>query len=73
MGKLKGLLPWKGVTLFEHQLMTLEKSSVEEIIVVVSSQAEEFMKLAKYFPVRMEFIKKVHSGNALQSYLGFKL
>ncbi|MFK9092774.1 NTP transferase domain-containing protein [Bacillus salipaludis] len=58
MGKLKGLLPWKGVTLFEHQLMTLEKSSVEEIIVVFGYQAEQFMKLAKYFPVRMKFNKK---------------
>ncbi|WP_257347328.1 nucleotidyltransferase family protein [Pseudalkalibacillus decolorationis] len=59
MGKLKGLLPWKGVTLFEHQLMTLEKSSVEEIIVVV---AEQFMKLAKYFLVRMEFNKNYPFG-----------
>ncbi|MBM7583736.1 molybdenum cofactor cytidylyltransferase [Bacillus pakistanensis] len=62
MGKLKGLLPWKRVTLFEHQLMTLEKSPVEEIIVVVGYQAEHFMKLAKNFPVRMEFNKKYSLG-----------
>ena len=40
MGQLKALLPWRGVTLLEHQLRTLLDAGVEHVIVVLGHDAD---------------------------------
>ncbi|MBF8266726.1 MAG: putative MobA-like protein [Dehalococcoidia bacterium] len=35
MGKLKALLPWRGSTLIEHQIESLQRAGVVEVVVVV--------------------------------------
>ncbi|WP_282171400.1 nucleotidyltransferase family protein [Cytobacillus firmus] len=47
MGTLKGLLPWNGTTLFEHQLKTLKKSVFTDIVVVLGYEAEKFLSIEK--------------------------
>ncbi len=62
MGSLKGLLPWGEKTLFEHQLLTLVQSPITEIVVVVGYQAEQFIKIAQHYPVRIIHNKNYHLG-----------
>lgn len=58
--RIKGLLPWEGITLFEHQLQMLEKSPFDEIIVVVGNEANLFIEIANKYPVKI-----VHNKNFL--------
>ncbi|MCM3705136.1 MULTISPECIES: nucleotidyltransferase family protein [Cytobacillus] len=53
MGTLKGLLPWNGTTLFEHQLSTLSKSVFTDLVVVLGFEAE------KFFPHRINHSAKI--------------
>jgi molybdenum cofactor cytidylyltransferase len=62
MGSPKGVLPWQGQTLFEHQLLTLEKSLIDEIIVVVGYQANLFLNLGKNHPIKTAYNKNFLSG-----------
>lgn len=62
MGSLKGLLPWHGTTLFEHQLKALERASLDEIIVVLGFQAELFNRIAKNYPVKIVYNQHFLSG-----------
>lgn len=62
MGTLKGLLPWEGKTLFEHQLLELEKSLIDEIVVVVGYQAEHFTKITKNQPIKTVYNQHFQSG-----------
>lgn len=62
MGGLKGLLPWGEKTLFEHQLLTLLHSPIDDIVVVVGYQAEQFIQIAKHYPVRIIQNKNCHLG-----------
>lgn len=51
MGELKGLLPWQGKTLFEHQLHVLEASNLSQIIVVTGFESKKYLQLAAYYSV----------------------
>lgn len=62
MGSLKGLLPWHGTTLFEHQLKALERASLDEIIVVLGFQAELFNRIAKNYPIKIVYNQHFLSG-----------
>lgn len=46
MGSLKALLPWEGTTLLEHQLLQVNRSKVDQLIVVLGYQST---KLLSYF------------------------
>lgn len=61
MGGLKGLLPWGEKTLFEHQLQILAQSPLTDIVVVIGYQAEQFIKIAQHYPVKM-----IHNRNYQQ-------
>jgi len=41
MGSVKALLPWENKTLIEWQIEKIKESGIEEIIVVLGSNAEE--------------------------------
>ena len=62
MGGLKGLLTWGEKTLFEHQLITLLHSPIDDIVVVVGYQAEQFIKIAQHYPVRIIYNKNYLLG-----------
>ncbi|KAB2331528.1 nucleotidyltransferase family protein [Cytobacillus depressus] len=49
----KGLIPWEGTTLFEHQLQVLLKCVISEIIVVVGYMADVFKQKSKAYPVKI--------------------
>jgi molybdenum cofactor cytidylyltransferase len=72
MGSLKGLLPWEGKTLFEHQLMSLEKSLIDEIIVVVGYQAENFMKITKEHSIKTVYNQHFQSGKCSSLLAGLR-
>ncbi len=72
MGSLKGLLPWGGKTLFEHQLMSLEKSLIDEIIVVVGYQAEHFMKITKEHAIKTVYNQHFQSGKCSSLLTGLR-
>lgn len=50
MGKLKALLPWRDVTLLEHQVATLLHAGVQEVIVVLGYKAETLRPLVERYP-----------------------
>jgi molybdenum cofactor cytidylyltransferase len=52
MGFLKGLLPWQGKTLFEHQLQVLKASNLSQIVIVTGCESERFLKLAANYDVQ---------------------
>lgn len=52
MGCLKGILPWQGTTLFEHQLEILEASNLSQIVIVTGYKSERFLKLAANYDVQ---------------------
>lgn len=62
MNSLKGLLPWGETTLFEHQLQILTQSPFKEIIVVIGYKAEQFIKIAKDYPVKIILNKNYQLG-----------
>ncbi|MBU8878569.1 nucleotidyltransferase family protein [Bacillus sp. FJAT-29790] len=62
MGCLKGMLPWHEKTLFEHQLIALEKSTLSEIIVVLGYEAERFLKIVNNYSVKAVYNKNYHIG-----------
>lgn len=72
MGTLKGLLPWGGKTLFEHQLMELEKSLIDSIIVVVGYKKEHFMKITKELPIKTVFNQHFQSGKCSSLLTGLR-
>jgi molybdenum cofactor cytidylyltransferase len=72
MGSLKGLLPWGDKTLFEHQLMELEKSLIDTIIVVVGYQAEHFMKITKDRPIKTVYNQHFQSGKCSSLLTGLR-
>ena len=41
------LLPWKRVTLFEHQLEVLERTRAESVVVVLGHRAHDLRSLGK--------------------------
>lgn len=47
MGELKALLPWRGKTLIEHQVIALAAGGLSHIIVVLGHQAERLEPLLK--------------------------
>ncbi|WP_102275642.1 nucleotidyltransferase family protein [Cytobacillus massiliigabonensis] len=51
MGSTKGLLPWKGKSLFEHQLHELDASNLSQVIVVTGHKSEHFMQIAASYSV----------------------
>ncbi|TLS38931.1 nucleotidyltransferase family protein [Pseudalkalibacillus caeni] len=62
MGKMKGLLPWKGKTLFEHQLVTLKQTSLSEVVVVLGRNADSFLKISKSHPVTIVVNENYQTG-----------
>lgn len=51
MGSSKGLLPWQGKTLFEHQLHVLEASKLSQIIVVTGYGSRHFLQMTANYSV----------------------
>ena len=47
MGSVKALLPWENKTLIEWQIEKIQESGIEEIIVVLGSNAEEIQNKIK--------------------------
>ena len=47
MGSVKALLPWENKTLIEWQIEKIQESGIEEIIVVLGSNAEEIQNRIK--------------------------
>ena len=45
MGQLKALLPWRGVSLVEHQVAALKAGGADRVIVVVGHQADRLRPL----------------------------
>lgn len=43
MGSLKALLPWKGTTLLQHQLVQVNLSKVDQLIVVLGYQSTKLL------------------------------
>jgi molybdenum cofactor cytidylyltransferase len=48
MGKLKGLLDWKGKPLINYQLEQLSTSPLDQIILVLGYQAEEYLSVIQH-------------------------
>jgi molybdenum cofactor cytidylyltransferase len=50
MGRLKALLPWKGSTLLQSQLASLQGAGLSPVILVLGHRAQDLLPLAKPFP-----------------------
>ncbi|AND39901.1 nucleotidyltransferase family protein [Cytobacillus oceanisediminis] len=72
MGTLKGLLPWQGTTLFEHQLQNLMESVFSDIVVVLGYKAEEFIPIAKKYPIKIIMNEQFHEGKCSSIISGVK-
>ncbi|WP_264739155.1 NTP transferase domain-containing protein [Cytobacillus firmus] len=72
MGTLKGLLPWNGMTLFEHQLNTLRKSVFTEIVVVLGFEAEKFLSIAKKYSAKLIINEEFKDGKCSSIIAGVK-
>ncbi|MDM5225695.1 nucleotidyltransferase family protein [Cytobacillus sp. NJ13] len=72
MGTLKGLLPWQGTTLFEHQLQNLRESVFSDIVVVLGYKAEEFIPIAKKYPIKIIMNEHCHDGKCSSIISGVK-
>ena len=72
MGTLKGLLPWNGTTLFEHQLNTLSKSVFTDLVVVLGCEAEKFLPLGKNHSVKMIINEHFQDGKCSSIIAGVK-
>jgi molybdenum cofactor cytidylyltransferase len=73
MGTLKGLLPWHGKTLIEHQVETLEKANVSEIIVVLGHDAEKFIEYTEHRQVKVAINKNYQTGKCSSIITGLHL
>ncbi|KON88595.1 hypothetical protein AF332_18500 [Sporosarcina globispora] len=62
MGTLKGLLPWQGTTLFEHQLQNLRESVFSEIVVVLGYEAEKFLPTGKNYSAKIIINEHYQNG-----------
>ena len=47
MGQLKALLPWRGMTLLEHQLSSLREGGAGNVIVVLGHRADDLRPLCE--------------------------
>jgi molybdenum cofactor cytidylyltransferase len=47
MGSLKALLPWEGTTLLQFQLTQLERSMIDQIIIVLGYESNKLLPYAK--------------------------
>ncbi|RBP96264.1 molybdenum cofactor cytidylyltransferase [Cytobacillus firmus] len=72
MGTLKGLLPWQGTTLFEHQLQNLRESVFSDIVVVLGYKAEEFIPIANKYPIKIIMNEQFHEGKCSSIISGVK-
>ncbi|MEH6988474.1 nucleotidyltransferase family protein [Cytobacillus firmus] len=72
MGTLKGLLPWNGTTLFEHQLNTLSKSVFTDLVVVLGCEAEKFLPLGKNHSAKMIINEHFQDGKCSSIIAGVK-
>lgn len=52
MGLLKGLLPWQGKPLIEWQIMQLQQSLIDDIIVILGYKAEQYEPLLHPYKVK---------------------
>ncbi|MBI4310338.1 MAG: NTP transferase domain-containing protein [Chloroflexi bacterium] len=50
MGQQKALLPWRGVTLLQHQVGMLLEAGVSEVVVVTGYRSERLRPLLQAFP-----------------------
>jgi len=48
MNQQKLLMPWKGKTIIEHVVKTIQSSTTEEVVVVLGSHHEKIMKTLRY-------------------------
>mgnify|MGYP001946852889 FL=1 len=51
MGRLKGLLPWQGKPLIEWQITQLRQSVIDDLIVVLGYQAEQYEPYLQAFEI----------------------
>lgn len=72
MGTLKGLLQWKGTTLFEHQLQNLRESVFSDIVVVLGYKAEAFIPIAKKYPIKIIINEQFYEGKCSSIISGVK-
>ncbi|KAF0823916.1 nucleotidyltransferase family protein [Cytobacillus firmus] len=72
MGTLKGLLPWNGITLFEHQLNTLRKSVFTDIVVVLGYEAEKFLSIGKKHSAKLVINEHFQDGKCSSIIAGVK-
>lgn len=52
MGRLKGLLPWQGKPLIEWQITQLRQSVIDDLIVVLGYQAEQYEPYMQAFEIK---------------------
>ncbi|GLB61332.1 nucleotidyltransferase family protein [Cytobacillus sp. NCCP-133] len=72
MGQQKGMLPWHGQTLFEHQIGTLLQSPFSNVIAVVGYRSERFEQIAKNYPVKVVRNDRFQSGKCTSIIAGLK-
>ncbi|PAE26490.1 nucleotidyltransferase family protein [Bacillus sp. 7894-2] len=72
MGTIKGLLPWNGTTLFEHQLNTLSKSVFTDLVVVLGCEAEKFLPHGKNHSAKMIINEHFQDGKCSSIIAGVK-
>jgi molybdenum cofactor cytidylyltransferase len=72
MGTLKGLLPWNGTTLFEHQLNTLRKSVFTDIVVVLGYEADKFHSIGKKYSAKLITNEHFQDGKCSSIIAGVK-
>lgn len=62
MGTAKGLLPWRGTTLFEYQIIQLLRSRVSDVVVVLGHEPERYKRLASDYDVKVVVNESFEQG-----------
>jgi molybdenum cofactor cytidylyltransferase len=64
MGSLKALLPWEGTSLLEYQLSQLERSKVDQLVVVLGYQASKLLPFVKRTTAQLVWNPDYEQGKA---------
>ena len=64
MGRLKALLPWKGIPLIAYQIEQMQKAGINEIIIVLGFKAHQLREIVSTYDVTTVFNEDFAHGKS---------
>lgn len=64
MGRLKALLPWQGMPLFQYQIEQMQKAGMEKVIVVLGHKANQLQQIIAKYDVKTVINEQYAQGKS---------